>query len=285
MHFALVENVRTAPKNGLRGTCPACRSVMIAKCGTQRLHHWAHKAQRSCDRWWEPETPWHRAWKNKFPPQWQEHIQADELGERHIADVHTSLGLVIEFQHSHLSPEERVVRESFYRNMWWVVDASRLRRDVVRFVNQAHSFRPIWLNGMFVTSFPDEAFPRSWLHSTVPVFFDFGNAKDLSPQTMYVADPLWCLLPKRALGRAVLLRVSREDFVRWPHDEAQPIASPAILANVEALLLADRRRQMGGLSWRAERVTGARGRRWGSRRPQQSFRAFLANTERRKARF
>jgi competence CoiA-like predicted nuclease len=33
-----------------------------------------------------------------------------------------SLGLVIEFQYSRLALEERIARESFHRNMVWVVE-------------------------------------------------------------------------------------------------------------------------------------------------------------------
>jgi len=45
--------------------------------------------------------------KDQFPADWQEHVQHAETGERHIADVKTSRGWVIEFQHSYLKPEER----------------------------------------------------------------------------------------------------------------------------------------------------------------------------------
>ena len=64
----------------------------------------------------ETETQWHRNWKNKFPIVWQEIFLHDEqTGELHIADVRTEHGLVIEFQHSHIKPEERISRENFYK--------------------------------------------------------------------------------------------------------------------------------------------------------------------------
>ncbi len=94
---------------------------MIAKCGTQRVHHWAHRGERACDAWWEPETPWHRDWKSRFPADWREVIRFSQSGEKHIADVRTEHGLTIEFQHSHLKPDERAAREAFYGNMMWVV--------------------------------------------------------------------------------------------------------------------------------------------------------------------
>jgi competence CoiA-like predicted nuclease len=129
MQFALIENEKVTPAPGLHGTCPGCGSVMIAKCGKHRLWHWAHKGERSCDPWWETETRWHRTWKNYFAREWQEVIQRDQTGEKHIADVRTSDGMVIELQHSHMKPEERIARENFYRNMVWVVDGTRLASD------------------------------------------------------------------------------------------------------------------------------------------------------------
>ena len=105
---------------------------MIAKCGDQRVWHWAHRGVRVCDPWWEPETEWHRAWKNEFPADWQEAIHFAQTGEKHVADVKTQSGMVIEFQHSFLKTEERMSREAFYRKMVWVVDGRRRKRDAAQ---------------------------------------------------------------------------------------------------------------------------------------------------------
>src|SRR5437016_211255 len=109
MKFATVENQRVeATVSGARGVC-FCGAELIAKCGTVRINHWAHKGDRLCDPWWE-ETEWHRTWKNQFPVAWQEIGQKSENGEWHFADVKTDRGWVLEFQHSHLKPEERLAR-------------------------------------------------------------------------------------------------------------------------------------------------------------------------------
>jgi competence protein CoiA len=115
MKFAVVGEERREAQPHLSGKCPFCGNAMIAKCGERRLRvwHWAHQETRTCDPWWE-ETDWHRGWKNQFPREWQEFIQRSETGEKHIADVKTDRGVVLEFQHSHLQPEERVRRENFY---------------------------------------------------------------------------------------------------------------------------------------------------------------------------
>src|SRR5246127_5414346 len=174
MRFALASGQRVEASAGGRRMCPFCNGEVIAKCGTHRVHHWAHQGKRTCDRWLENETEWHRAWKNKFPVECQEYIQHDgQSGEKHIADVRTPHGLVIEFQRSHLDPQERAKRERFHGNMVWVVDGNRLQRDYPRFNRGKKDLRPTKMPGYFLPSFPDECFPTMWLDSSVPVIFDF----------------------------------------------------------------------------------------------------------------
>ena len=118
MKFADIECQRREAQPGLSATCPSCRAAVIAKCGEHRVWHWAHRGVRVCDPWWEPETEWHRAWKNEFPADWQETVHFAQSGEKHVADVKTQSGMVLEFQHSFLKAEERAARESFYRFGW-----------------------------------------------------------------------------------------------------------------------------------------------------------------------
>ena len=97
---------------------------MIAKCGQFKVWHWSHERRDECDTWSEPETEWHRSWKDEFPTEWQEVIHVDPVsGEKHIADVKTPSGLVVEFQHSYLPREEIRSRQAFYRRMIWIIDA------------------------------------------------------------------------------------------------------------------------------------------------------------------
>jgi hypothetical protein len=116
MKFALVNGEPLEAQPGLSGECPACSHPMVAKCGEFRIRHWAHRGGRRCDPWWEPESEWHRNWKNQFPDAWQEVIHLAPNGAKHIADVKTEHGWVIEFQHSHLEHEERRSRDAFYAN-------------------------------------------------------------------------------------------------------------------------------------------------------------------------
>lgn len=234
MHFAIVEGQRSEPSPGIKGSCPFCGAAMIAKCGNQRLHHWAHQGERVCDSWWERETEWHRTWKNRFLKSWQENVRHDHLGEKHIADVLTPHGLVIEFQHSHIRSDERLAREKYYGNMIWVVDGTRLKRDLPRFVDGMGSLRALDKD-LFITPFPEELFSLSWLQSSKPVLFDYQDQADADART------LWCLLPGRAAGNAIILRFSGASFVRWSHNDPQPIKAEAIRGIVENYLLASQR--------------------------------------------
>ena len=129
MKFGLdkTTNERIEPQPGLLSNCPCCGTELLSKCGDIRVHHWAHRKGPSCDHWWEPETEWHRKWKNKFPTEWQETIKFDrETGEKHIADIfNPDIDLVIEFQNSPIDVKEMKSREKFYKRMVWVVNAEK----------------------------------------------------------------------------------------------------------------------------------------------------------------
>jgi len=171
MKYAYSQNERILATPKAQGICICCGSEMIAKCGNQKIWHWAHKNRRQCDTWWENETEWHRNWKDKFPKEWQEVVHFSDDGEKHIADVKTRNGFVIEFQHSAISPSEMASREQFYTNMIWIVDGTRLLKDLERFTSFEH-----WQS--YQSDRYDHAnrraLPKRWINSSVPVFFDFG---------------------------------------------------------------------------------------------------------------
>lgn len=235
MKFALVNGHKTEPQPGLQGTCINCQSDTLAKCGQVKIWHWAHKSKLSCDPWWENETEWHRTWKNHFPTEWQENIHIDSTtGEKHIADIKTNGELVIEFQHSAIHPTEIQSREAFYKNMVWVVDGTRLKRDYPRFCKGFSDFRPI-IEGIFISSFPEECFPASWLISSVPVYFDFqdSNPSD-SPDGK--RSPLWCLFPGRIGRYAVVAGVAREQFINFSSTAPHLLFAREALSNISELI-------------------------------------------------
>lgn len=130
MKYSLVNNSRVEAFKGGKGFCLFCGEPTIAKCGTKNINHWAHRSNINCDPWWENETEWHRNWKDCFPKEWQEIIHFDELtGEKHIADIKTSKGLVIELQNSPISPKELESRENFYKNMIWIINGEHFKNN------------------------------------------------------------------------------------------------------------------------------------------------------------
>lgn len=129
MQFALIDNSRAKPQPKTHGFCQYCGTEMISKCGSKKRWHWAHASNQTCDRWWENETHWHREWKSCFPEHWRECIHEDPTTkEKHIADVKTDDGLVLEFQNSPIPPCELKAREEFYDNLIWVVNGQKFAK-------------------------------------------------------------------------------------------------------------------------------------------------------------
>jgi competence protein CoiA len=215
MKFAIVNGNKMEASKGAKGQCQNCGMELIAKCGEFKINHWAHKAIRNCDSWWEPETEWHRSWKNHFPIEWQESILFDsDTGEKHIADIRTTRHLVIEFQHSHLNPNERKSREKFYKNMVWIVDGTRLKRDYDRFIGYKTRMLNTNRRGIVLIESVTQCLPRTWSESSVPVVFDFKGLEEIKYAHDMRSD-LYCLFPfKNRDGHSILARISRNEFIR-----------------------------------------------------------------------
>ena len=199
MKYALENDQRIEPTPKATATCPCCDSEVVAKCGDKKVWHWAHKSKQMCDHWWENETQWHRDWKNCFPEEWQEVVHFAEDGEKHIADVKTPSGLVIEFQHSAIKPDEQRSRELFYRKMIWIVDGTRLKTDRERFDQN------ILPNSYHYERLPlptfDELFPRKWLNRSVTVYFDTGDPEFLICLPKQGYTPTYYYVPRTLFTR------------------------------------------------------------------------------------
>lgn len=183
---------------------------MIPKCGELRTWHWAHRGMRNCDPWWESETEWHRAWKNCFPAAWQERVLVSASGEKHVADVQTSSGVVLEFQHSPLHRSEREAREGFYQKMAWIVDGLGRTRDAAQFLAALRipfskpQIFPVSSNGIF----------WDWGASRVPVYFDFGESGQVGETAV-----LWRRDPYVLKGVAYFSPVPKASFLRAHREE------------------------------------------------------------------
>lgn len=216
MKYALVNNQRQEAQSGLTGICPICKSSLLAKCGTVRINHWAHRGKLNCDPWWENETEWHRAWKDEFPKDWQEYIQCADSGEKHIADIKTDQGWVLEFQHSKIDLNELKAREAFYQKLIWIVDGTRRKRDKVQFFEALKNGKLIaeQINLWRIPFLEECTLLREWSESRVPVFFDFPcshNPKE---------DQLWCLM-RVFNGMAYIGPFSRIKLIEYHSPEAR----------------------------------------------------------------
>ncbi|MBX4888503.1 MULTISPECIES: competence protein CoiA [Rhizobium] len=240
MKFATVEGLRCEAQPGMRAFCASCNAAVTAKCGSKRVWHWAHIGVRNCDPWWESETEWHRNWKNRFPTHWQEIRRRDTSGELHIADVETEAGIVIEFQHSNISATERASREHFYGQMVWVVDGTRLKKDLPTFFQAISNRLPFKsVPASWVLTVNDAPILERWRGSRCPVYLDFGDApySELAPESELI---LWRLMFAKD-GRAITaIPVRQSSFI------AQQTAGEELQGYVHAkarMIEAMRRRQ------------------------------------------
>ena len=236
--FADVNGQRQEARPGLSGTCPICGAPFVAKCGEERIWHWAHQGTRFCDPWWENKTEWHRKWQAQFPDSWQEIVHRADDGTKHIADIKTEHGWVIEFQHSYLRPEERRSRDAFYRKLIWVVDGTRRKRDVAQLLNAWKEGVHVGTNSPLRSASSDNCtLLREWAGRNAPVFFDLGEVQ-----------LLWWLVATSANGLTYLAPYSRTKFIE-NHDvgateKAREFAQfvndiPKLVGNYESQLRAE----------------------------------------------
>jgi hypothetical protein len=214
MRYALVNGEKTEATKRAKGTCPNCGSELTAKCGEKKIHHWAHKGERHCDKWWENETEWHRNWKGEFPVDWQEVRHLDRnSGETHIADILTISGRAIEFQYSYLRPEERRSRDAFYPKLVWVVNGLRRQSDKKQFQIIIGGSKVVYTD--FYENTPLRRAESTegckvleeWRECEALVFFDFHEVDE------YGKPFLWFLLPEKSKAETYLMRFPRSRFI------------------------------------------------------------------------
>ncbi len=204
MHFAILEGERVEPEKGLKGAvCPICKQPVYARCGEQRMDHWAHKSLIDCDPWKEMETQWHRDWKNRFGDL-QERMH-EQNGVRHMADVKTDDGFVVEFRRVFINAEGITRREHFFgKKMLWVVDLEHRANAHDKFLSEKYALLRVDVPGMEAYRIGEakDLFPSRWTNVERIVAFDFGEPR------------IWMLFPKRKRDWNVLcVAVSKDEFV------------------------------------------------------------------------
>jgi len=104
--------------------CICCNTKLIAKLGKIKMHHFAHENKIECDsfRTTDSMTFWHQYWQSFVDTKYFEYIIIKD-NKKHIADIYNpDKKLVIEVQHSNITPQKIKEREDFYDNMLWLID-------------------------------------------------------------------------------------------------------------------------------------------------------------------
>lgn len=233
MKFAVVDEIRREAEPGLTGVCPACQRPVVAKCGKLRIWHWAHKGTLLCDSWFEGETEWHRAWKGQFPAEWQEIVHPTEDGERHIADVKTADGWVLEFQHSPLAADERRARTRFYQRLNWIVDGTRRKRDVAQFNRALQAGVALGPQGPVRIISEGCRILEEWTEDDATVFLDFGEQ-----------HRIWWIVSRAGSKWAYAAPYSRALFIASHRGENPDVARQfaAFIAELPTLITAHENR-------------------------------------------
>lgn len=120
-----INKKRTDISNAIEGStyyCPICEQEMIQKKGEIKAHHFAHKHGKAidCDGWNYDMSEWHRNWQLRFPEECREVVVKNDKNEMHRADILVG-NVVIEFQHSAMTPFEFDVRTDFYLSLGYSV--------------------------------------------------------------------------------------------------------------------------------------------------------------------
>lgn len=107
----------------------------------------------------------------------------------------TASGTVIEFQHSAITPQERGSREAFYDPMIWIVDGTRLKRDLSSFRQEITTCAPSTVTKTrgWVLSNRASAIIERWRGGSRPLLLDFGDADFPLLPLLPATGVLWLL--------------------------------------------------------------------------------------------
>ena len=166
--------IEPTPKT--RAICPCCEGEVISKCGDVNVWHWAHKGGKDCDSWSEPETAWHKDWKERFPKECREVVVGN-----HRADILTT-SLVIELQNSSITAKEIKEREEFYGDrMIWILNGEKFYKNLSYVATDETGLRSrFWFYWRY--------FKRSFYASKRPILVDLGKRLFPSEETIHLPE-------------------------------------------------------------------------------------------------
>ena len=200
MLYALMDGIKVRAQPHQRACCPNCSGEVLAKCGAINIWHWAHLPSINCDSWTEGETAWHLLWKSYFPPERVE-VPISKDGRRHVADIITQNGTVLELQASPISVEEIQEREQFYKKLVWLFDVAEAvlsRRLDIRY-KDCRVLGPAWpVNRYYPQGFLEHKGYQTfrWYHAqkhiaytSKPTWLDLGDGRLFDLRKMHLSAP------------------------------------------------------------------------------------------------
>lgn len=226
MIYASIDGTKRQPiAKGERTVCKDCGGLLTSVMPDQNVAHWRRKAG-DCDRWSETEGPWHLGWKEQFEVGCREIGLYDSVaGEWHRADVlcgaGTPISTVLELQHSSISEQERIERETFYlqkHRMFWLVHLHNnhsftgtnfslsLGLGARTTIVDGHSFDIVYFASR------SSQFIEKWKRSRAHVFFDYQG------HIFYLANERVAAQANEGLplkkGYFAYSQLSRKEFIR-----------------------------------------------------------------------
>lgn len=224
MLFANINGIKSLASPKSKAVCDFCGKSVIAKCGKIKTWHWAHKSIDACDTWYEPETEWHLNWKLVFGKEYSEVILIKD-GEKHIADIKTNNGYVIEVQNSKLPIEKMEARERFYgRKMFWVING-------IKFKDNFKIFTPGALHDNLYDEYSPELEYFSKMHgftlnyrptqeTIIDLLFDWKYSHSVwraSNRKIYIdfgTDKLYLITSFMGNSKGKVIEISKNEFVK-----------------------------------------------------------------------
>ena len=197
--------------------CPLCGKETIQRRGAIRTAHFAHRREVSgrnhsfsgnafCDGWHYDMSEWHRSWQERFPVENRE-VVINSYNDKHRADV--SMGRkVLEFQHSHISPEEYKQRNYFYNKagyrVVWLFDVSDMIENGRLFYKDGQYCR----NTTWKTFHPVETINTD----SVDIYFQVNDIDDSETKCIVNIDNI--SYDARKFHQRENKEYSKDDFVK-----------------------------------------------------------------------
>lgn len=128
------------------------------------------------DTWSLPVTEWSLRWKRQFEHD-QIEISLERDGTKHIADVVSTKGAVLKFQHRWLDAKAIQEREQHFGNMVWIFNSSSWDIDLIkspRYYTDEHGYKRELPQGKWV-GYLSRYMKIALSSCQMPVFLDFGG--------------------------------------------------------------------------------------------------------------